>query len=356
METKKVFVTLSTLVINYATRIGEGNLSRGLIKIVDDYRSADIDNMSDEDKTSDTIASQSRDNHSAPVASSVLDSLAALKVEGETTAISEGKVMVEEKGKCTLYELSKWNYVLHGDTRSIAAWLKSDAIKGKFQARLNKLKGAAGWMLNKQNIEEMGGIDTLVKALKDKGYDCTIGESLYTDEERDADNAKELAKQTAAVVPEATAEQERINDEKKNDKKNNKPMPKGNVVSMVKPIKARCYDIDAKAEYGFATNERELTATDGYYTYQGKSSFAIYVKNGVDAEDSVELFACIARGKGNASDATDDLRKAWNTASKDIYKAVKDGTIKANKAIAGTFWANGDQDKLNEVWSMTEAA
>lgn len=349
METKKVFVTLSTLVINYATRIGEGNLSRGLIKIVDDYRSADLDNMTEEDKMADTIASQSRDNHSAPVKTSVLDALSALTIEGETTAVAEGKVMVEEKGKCTLYELSKWNYVLHGDTRTIASWLKAEPLNGRFQARLNKLKGAAGWMLNKQNIENMGGTDALLSALKEKGYDCTIGDSLYTDEERDADNAKELAKKNESKTDKTS--------EGKTDKKNeSKPQPKAKpepkVISIIKPINARCYDIDAKEEYGYKVNERELMPTESYFVYQGKSSFAIYVKNGNDVEDNTELYACIARGKGNATDATEDMRKVWNIASKNLYLAVKDGHIKANFAIAGTFCDMGDQDKTDKVWEM----
>lgn len=315
----------------YAQKVGNGSINAGVVKIISQYKAEDPEYFTPEVEVAESINNAASSASTSSIPKEIAAKLIALNAATDKEAVESGRVMTEEEGKATLYELSAYNYVIHGDTKpeAIRAYIKS--LEGSFQKSCQKLKGAAVWRIPKANIDKLG-IDNVIESFKTVGLTVTIGESLMTEEERaKAAESKPKAETKAEAKPKA----------EKPAKPTAAPTP---VISIApKPVKGICYEVKKDAEFGAVGVEREVSQRGNFHYYQGTKGAIVYVKVGYDTESETDIFCAIAKVQGQLSDLADGAEtKKWDKiAEKGIVASVKSGALTPTFAMSSALAAAG---------------
>lgn len=324
----------------YAQTVGNGSINAGVVKIISQYKAEDPEYFTPEVEVAESINDAASSASTSSIPKEIAAKLIALNAATDKEAVESGRVMTEEEGKATLYELSAYNYVIHGDTKpeAIRAYIKS--LEGSFQKSCQKLKGAAVWRIPKANIDKLG-IDNVIKAFAEVGLTVTIGESLMTEEER----AKEAAKTNEANKPNKANEPKPKAEAKPKAEKPAKPTAAPTPVISIapKPVKGICYEVKKDAEFGAVGVEREVSQRGNFHYYQGSKGAIVYVKVGYDTESETDIFCAIAKVQGQLSDLADgeETQKWDKIAEKGIVASVKSGALTPTFAMSSALAAAG---------------
>lgn len=208
MERRRIMVSLPETLISYATEVGMGNVSIGITNIVSEYMACALAESEPtvEYPTANPVQPRIQESAHQPVESSRQektndgDAEIAKSIKAISSLLKGAKPSDEKKdpgtskGKALLQELSLYNYVLTGDVNSgkVYAYLKS--LDGCNRQSNFKKTGSSGWRINKASLDNIG-MEEFITALATIGCEVTVGESLYTDDERKADEEKRKKKE-----------------------------------------------------------------------------------------------------------------------------------------------------------------
>ena len=205
MERRRIMVSLPETLISYATEVGMGNVSIGITNIVSEYMACALAESEPtvEYPTANPVQTRIQESAHLPVESSRQektkddDAEIAKSIKAISSLLKkpsdEKKDQGTSKGKALLQELSLYNYVLTGDVNSGKAYAYLKSLDGCNHQSNFKKTGSSGWRINKASLDNIG-MEEFITALATIGCEVTVGESLYTDDERKADEEKRKKK------------------------------------------------------------------------------------------------------------------------------------------------------------------